>query len=851
MPQVTRRRSYICGKQFGSSSINIHQPQCLKKREQEQAQLEPALRTPVPAPPRVPMPGPEARPEDFQQYNDEAFQAFNGALAACQNCGRTFNPESLKPHLKSCKPKEAAGGPPLGGASGGAGGAGGSGAAGAAFEKRRGPSYLCGKQFGSSSIGIHTPQCLKKREKEQELLEPRLRTPAPAPPALPLPGPGPARRTSKVSRPGRHPPRAPSVFLPPAMTAAAAAYNDAAFQSYNGALVPCPNCGRTFNPGSLDPHLKSCKAKAPEGRGGAAGGLAGAPAPPRGRLAGLAAKAPKTVTCYVCGRGFGTSSIAIHTPQCIAKREKEQASLEYALKTALPDPPGARCRGRGGQEELEAYNAEAGRVFEGSLPRCPNCARSFNPPTASSSTSSPASPRKAPTPGAPPLFPRRRRRGRVLAEGLRGLAEEMALARWRAARAERGGSYLCGRSFGTSSIAIHMPQCAKKREAEQDKLEPHLRSPAPAPPAIALPHERTPAGDLKAYNEASLEIFNRSSLAACPNCRRTFQPDRLEVHLRSCKPKEAAGGPPLGGASGGAGGAGGSGAAGAAFEKAPRTIVCYLCGKQFGSSSIGIHTPQCLKKREKEQELLEPRLRTPAPAPPALPLPGPGARAEDFQAYNDAAFQSYNGALVPCPNCGRTFNPGSLDPHLKSCKAKAPEGAGAGAAGGLAGAPSAASGAPRRAWPPRRPRRSPATSAGAASAPARSPFTRPGACAPPPTPPRAPHAPRQCIAKREKEQASLEYALKTALPDPPGRPVPGAGAGQEELEAYNAEAGRVFEGSLPRCPNCARSFNPPDRLLVHLKSCKPKEGADSRVCGGCRAPLAPAAKFCGECGTKL
>ena len=30
-------------------------------------------------------------------------------------------------------------------------------------------------------------------------------------------------------------------------------------------------------------------------------------------------KMPRTITCYICGMGFGTQSIGIHIKQCIKK----------------------------------------------------------------------------------------------------------------------------------------------------------------------------------------------------------------------------------------------------------------------------------------------------------------------------------------------------------------------------------------------------------------------------------------------------------------------------------------------------------------------------------------------------
>ena len=42
---------------------------------------------------------------------------------------------------------------------------------------------------------------------------------------------------------------------------------------------------------------------------------------------------------------------------------------------------------------------------------------------------------------------------------------------------------------------------------------------------------------LEKYNEEAFDNFNNNILVPCPNCARTFLPDRLVVHSRSCKPK--------------------------------------------------------------------------------------------------------------------------------------------------------------------------------------------------------------------------------------------------------------------------------------------------------------------------
>ena len=98
--------------------------------------------------------------------------------------------------------------------------------------------------------------------------------------------------------------------------------------------------------------------------------------------------------------------------------------------------------------------------------------------------------------------------------------------------------------------------------------------------------------------------------------------------------------------------------------------MCYICGREYGTKSLEIHLKTCKKKFENEQSKLPPSQRKPVPEPPKLlaevPLggSGSGSYANKMDAYNDAAFDTYNTkALEPCPNCGRTFLPDSLVKH--------------------------------------------------------------------------------------------------------------------------------------------------------------------------------------------
>ena len=49
----------------------------------------------------------------------------------------------------------------------------------------------------------------------------------------------------------------------------------------------------------------------------------------------------------------------------------------------------------------------------------------------------------------------------------------------------------------------------------------------------------------------------------------------------------------------------------------PKTVVCYICGREFGSKSISIHEPQCLEKWKNENNKLPKERRRPLPKKPA------------------------------------------------------------------------------------------------------------------------------------------------------------------------------------------------------------------------------------------
>lgn len=192
--------------------------------------------------------------------------------------------------------------------------------------------------------------------------------------------------------------------------------------------------------------------------------------------------------------------------------------------------------------------------------------------------------------------------------------------------------YICGREYGTASIEIHLKTCKKKWEDEEAKKPKKERRPLPQPPKdfdnIKIKGSSMKQSEMDALNEEAFNKFNDESRVPCQNCGRKFLPDRLEVHLRSCKPKN-------GGAASGktaaptkSNGSFKSNASSASTNTPakesggsktftmPPALICYICGNKYGTHSLNIHLKTCKKKWEEQESLKPPGERRPVPEPP-------------------------------------------------------------------------------------------------------------------------------------------------------------------------------------------------------------------------------------------
>jgi hypothetical protein len=68
-------------------------------------------------------------------------------------------------------------------------------------------------------------------------------------------------------------------------------------------------------------------------------------------------------------------------------------------------------------------------------------------------------------------------------------------------------------------------------------------------------------------------------------------------------------------------------------------MVCYICGREFGSKSISIHEPQCLEKWKIENNKLPKHQKRPEPKKPEVRTIG------GKNHYIHSRWPSYNGRL--------------------------------------------------------------------------------------------------------------------------------------------------------------------------------------------------------------
>ncbi|KAK3274927.1 hypothetical protein CYMTET_16918 [Cymbomonas tetramitiformis] len=108
----------------------------------------------------------------------------------------------------------------------------------------------------------------------------------------------------------------------------------------------------------------------------------------------------------------------------------------------------------------------------------------------------------------------------------------------------------------------------------------------------------------------------------------------------------------------------------------PRTLVCYLCGNEFGTKSLLIHIPQCQQKWLTAEASKPPKERRALPAAPnELEWVSSANRLSeaDIDEFNDRMYHLWETrGLMTCKHCGRSFKEEAFKRHSKGCTAASP-----------------------------------------------------------------------------------------------------------------------------------------------------------------------------------
>ncbi|KAG5481616.1 hypothetical protein CUR178_06968 [Leishmania enriettii] len=251
-----------------------------------------------------------------------------------------------------------------------------------------------------------------------------------------------------------------------------------------------------------------------------------------------ATQRPQFRVCYLCGQQFGSASIGIHIPQCYQKKLSQWEVADPTVRGPKPKHPDTLKWKGGSGASVEAVNREQYQEFNSQLVPCPHCSRTFLPDRL------PVHLRgcKANVKDAAP--PPKTKAGGV-GGGVSGAGRQKSESR-RSAQSRSISSgppllptcYLCGQQFGTASISIHVPQCYEKKLAQWQNADSRTRGQPPKHPDTVNWRGRSDASAREQAEDQFQEFMN--NLEACPNCSRKFLPDRLAVHLRSCRPNNPA-----------------------------------------------------------------------------------------------------------------------------------------------------------------------------------------------------------------------------------------------------------------------------------------------------------------------
>lgn len=249
---------------------------------------------------------------------------------------------------------------------------------------------------------------------------------------------------------------------------------------------------------------------------------------------------PNLKVCYICGREYGSKSLKIHEPQCLKK-----------WRLANPKRSRSPCGRQNGLSKASSVTSLTSHDIYLQ------------------------SPQKNTTLASSPALTQTKLRSASCDNLLDGSVSKRKQSKGSQQVSKMVLCYICGKQFTTHSLPIHEKQCLKKWEAQkkseakeklQKEKQPKKRNSIHLPVTIKIDHveennnkeilmpqKSGSYGDLLAP-ELTMFDSEESSLADEPQEKESFTPSK------------------------------------------PTLVVCYLCGREYGSASISIHEKQCLKR---------------------------------------------------------------------------------------------------------------------------------------------------------------------------------------------------------------------------------------------------------------
>lgn len=279
-----------------------------------------------------------------------------------------------------------------------------------------------------------------------------------------------------------------------------------AYDGFMDSRLMCHSCGRKINPERMEAHLRACSGKSDKK-------IITPAMPDHPKRASV--KKPLTIICHICGREYGSSSILIHQQHCFKKHiEKCQPSpLLHSKSSTLS----ATTRQAETRRTAKPTNTTSATPRKKEIPKA-----TTNKPFSAQA--------KAEGCGNVSInFPESKRQVKQTTSAEKMIRKPPSVV-----------CYICGREYGTKSIAIHEPQCLKKWHAENDKLPLAKRRPEPKKPEPSADDLTKIQG--AANGKYSIDAFNEAAwqsaiqqLVACGKCGRTFNADRVAKHESVCK----------------------------------------------------------------------------------------------------------------------------------------------------------------------------------------------------------------------------------------------------------------------------------------------------------------------------